>query len=160
MTNQRGRGPLGIALEQLAAQHGTLTALAKVLGCGVESLSRWIRREAKPAPKYAERICALAPELRTLLTEHGCFVAPNRRPRAPGQMGPGTSRRTQQRREAANKAARKRAEAALPWPSKATKKQRRPMLRLLIAARKQRAEDARERKADAAFTPSYAMEER
>lgn len=134
----RGHGPVGEALDALAEEYGTLTALAKLLGCGIESLSRWIRGEAKPAPKYAEKLCDMTTDLRTLLVEHGCFVEPNRRPRAPGKMGPGTSRRTLQRRDAARKVPR------LPWPSKATKKARRPLLALLIAARQEQSVEREE----------------
>jgi transcriptional regulator with XRE-family HTH domain len=67
-------GDIGHALVSLIEQRGgSASAFARDLGCGRESLGRWIRNQARPSAKYAERICELSPDLRPLFERHGCF---------------------------------------------------------------------------------------
>lgn len=82
--NVKGKasGALGTALTAILEKYGKQTALAFEIGCGVESLGRWIRGDAKPAPKYAHKLCELFPDLRTALEDDGCFENQRRRPRS------------------------------------------------------------------------------
>lgn len=109
MTPSRGYSALGMALDELVTQHGTQTALARVIGCGIESLGRWIRGDAKPAPKYAESIRAHFPGLGPLLEQSGCFVNPAQRPRVFAGRPVAKSEKAKKWRERARKTAAKRA---------------------------------------------------
>jgi transposase-like protein len=67
-------GEIGLALVALIEQHGgNASDLARAIRCGRESLGRWIRNQARPSAKYAERICELSSDLRPLFERHGCF---------------------------------------------------------------------------------------
>lgn len=82
MTSKQPAGELGKALAEILEKYGKQTALAVEIGCGVESLGRWIRGDAKPAPRYARKLSELFPDMRALLESHGCFASPGRRPRS------------------------------------------------------------------------------
>jgi transcriptional regulator with XRE-family HTH domain len=101
-------GEIGLALVALIEQRGgSASDFARSIHCGRESLGRWIRNQARPSAKYAERICELSSDLRPLFERHGCFKRPERRePRV--STKPALSAKSIQRRTANRTAARKR----------------------------------------------------
>lgn len=176
----KAMGELGLVLHALVEQQGTQTALAQAIGCGIESLGRWIRGDAKPSPKYSEQICALYPDMRQMLEAHGCFTNPAQRPRSfnrPLSSAPRALRRrgewTEGRKQAAARAKKarrldmiKRRHAVLLRKAQIEPQGKQKRLRSAEPARRNRVShsgDFIERMdeltaADARFVPTYEME--
>jgi hypothetical protein len=101
-------GEIGLALVALIEQHGgNASDFARTIKCGRESMGRWIRNQARPSAKYAERICELSPDLRPLFESHSCFKRPERR-EARVSAKPALSEKALKRRTANRTAAKRR----------------------------------------------------
>jgi hypothetical protein len=142
--------PIGLpkALADLAKEHGGRRALATRLGFTVDTVHRWLRGEKLPGVEASLALAALCPNLRTMLEERGCFH--ERRKPAPVRRGAETTEQSTRRIAAARAEAAENARAT-------AKAERRGLVALLAASRKEQAK-AKRRKASTyvqAMVPAY-----
>lgn len=133
----KASGALGTALaEAIERDYTNVRAFAKRIGYTSWTVWRWVQNEKSPSAEAAACIVTLYPDLQPLLEQRGSY----RRKTLPlGKRAETTEQAHVRIAEARRAAAGFAADLALPRPSEATKAARRPLLALLIAARKEQA---------------------